>query len=91
MNIEIVILDNEPPEHVTVKGRPAWAMLQLMTAGERGVTPIDNPGPRWSAYVFDLRHLGIKIETVRESHGGAFRGTHGRYVLRSNIKLVEGV
>ncbi len=91
MNIHIAIQDNEPPERVTVKGRPAWAMLQLMTAGERGFTPIDNPGPRWSAYVFDLRHLGIAIETVHETHGGAFRGTHGRYVLRSNIKLLEGV
>lgn len=91
MNLHVAIHDTEPPEYVTVKGRDAWALLQLMTAGEKGCTPIDNPGPRWSAYIHNLRNLGIAIETVHETHGGAFRGTHGRYVLRSNIKLVEGV
>jgi hypothetical protein len=50
------------------------------------VTPIDEPGPRWSAYVFDLRALGVNIETVHEPHGGDYPGTHGRYVLHSIVR-----
>ena len=42
-------------ETFTVKGRDAWALLELLKAGPRGCTPIDNPGPRWSHYVFKLR------------------------------------
>jgi len=37
----------------------------LQAAGERGCTPIDHPGPRWSGYVHDLRKLGLVIETKR--------------------------
>lgn len=74
---------------VIVFGREAWALLQLIAAGERGVTPIDRPAPRWSAYVHDLRRLGIAIETVHEPHGGPFAGTHARYVLRSPVNVLE--
>lgn len=73
-----------------VKGRNAWALSALVTAGKRGVTPIDVPGPRWSAYVFNLRAMGICIETIHEAHGGAFPGTHARYVLRSTVTLSNG-
>ena len=90
MNLHIAIHDTEPAEHMTLKGRDAWALLQLAIAGERGCTPIDNPAPRWSAYVHNLRGMGIEIETVHETHGGAFKGTHGRYVLRSRIRVLEG-
>ena len=38
-----------------VKGRYAWTLAQLVAAGERGVTPIERPAPRWSHYVFWLR------------------------------------
>ncbi len=73
----------------SVRGREAWALLSLIAAGERGCTSIDTPGPRWSGYVHDLRKLGIAIETVRESHGGAFPGEHARYVLRSPITVLD--
>lgn len=72
-------------------GRDAWALMQLLLAGERGCTPIDNPAPRWSAYVFKLRRHGIAIETVNERHGGAFAGNHARYVLRTPVRVLEGV
>lgn len=68
-------------------GRDAWALMELHRAGEQGVTPIDAPGPRWSGYVFNLRRSGVLIETLHESHGGPFPGTHARYVLRSRIAL----
>lgn len=70
---------------VVVSGRVRWALDQLHTAGTAGCTPIDNPAPRWSAYIFDLRGMGIEIETIHEPHTGDFAGTHGRYVLRSTV------
>jgi hypothetical protein len=74
---------------VTVRGRDAWALLELKGANENGCTPIDHPGPRWSGYVHKLRNAGILIETIRENHGGPFAGQHARYVLRSAIAILE--
>lgn len=75
-------------EHtVIVSGRDAWALQQLVNAGPKGCTPIDNPGPRWSGYVFNLRQIGIDIETVHEPHKGQFPGTHARYILHTPVKL----
>lgn len=74
---------------VSVKGRERWTLECLIEAGTKGCTPIDIPAPRWSAYVFDLRKRGIEIETIHEPHGGQFKGTHVRYVLRSKVSRVE--
>lgn len=71
---------------VVVSGRVRWALECLMEAGALGCTPIENPGPRWSGYVHDLRELGVQIETVTEPHGGPFKGTHARYVLHSLVQ-----
>lgn len=71
----------------TSNGRDAWALLQLIDK-PNGVTPIDTPGPRWSGYVFNLRQMGVVIETVHERHSGAFPGAHARYVLRSDIEVL---
>lgn len=70
-------------------GRDGWAMDQLISAGERGCTPIDNPAPRWASYIYDLRQLGVSIETVTEPHGGVFAGNHGRYVLRDVAEIIS--
>lgn len=72
-------------------GRDAWALMALEVAGPRGVTPINNPGPRWSAYVFNLRRMGLVIETEHESHAGAFPGSHARYRLHSMVTIAEPV
>lgn len=74
---------------LTINGRDEWALQQLVEAGSKGCTPKDNPAPRWSGYVFNLRRLGIDIETVHERHGGAFPGMHARYVLHSSIQQME--
>lgn len=71
-------------------GRNAWALIELYRAGKHGVTPVDVPGPRWSAYVHNLRGMGLTIETVHENHGGPFPGSHARYVLHSEVSIVEG-
>lgn len=78
-------------ENVTVIGRDAWALDRLMEAGEAGCTPIDQPAPRWSGYVHKIRKAGIVIETVTESHGGAYAGHHARYVLRTSVTRVHEV
>lgn len=76
---------------LTIKGRDAWALKKLLDRGERGVTALDEIGPRLSHYIFKLRRAGIVIETKDESHGGAFAGWHGRYVLRSRVEVLEGM
>lgn len=68
-----------------VKGRDRWALESLRRAGPMGCTPIDHPGPRWSAYVFNLKEMGVEIEKVTEKHSGDFPGHHARYVLRSTV------
>lgn len=78
-------LPTERRRLVLKQGRNLWALETLMAAGSKGVTPIDNPAPRWSAYVFNLREMGVEIETIHEPHDGAFQGTHARYVLRSHV------
>lgn len=74
---------------VTVNGRVAWALDQLMQAGARGATPITHAAPRWSHYIFKLRREGVSIETIDEAHGGAFAGSHARYILRSPVRVLE--
>jgi hypothetical protein len=82
--------ETKPTREVLVTGRDRWALECLMAAGSKGCTPIDTPGPRWSGYVFNLRQLGVAIETVTEAHDGPFAGTHARYVLRSRVTRSEG-
>jgi hypothetical protein len=74
---------------ISVEGRDAWALLQLIEVGDAGCTPIDNPAPRWSHYVWKLRRAGFVIETVTEAHGGPFAGSHARYMLRSKVRVLE--
>jgi hypothetical protein len=74
----------------TAKGRDTWALLELLKAGAKGCTPIDQPGPRWSGYVFNLkRKHGLAIDTVYENHGGQFAGSHARYVLHSPMEIIS--
>lgn len=82
-------LDEDPPTRVRAEGRDAWALLELHRAGAAGCTPIDHPAPRWAAYVFNLRGMGLEIETRHEPHQGPFPGRHARYVLRSRLRIIE--
>lgn len=82
--------DRGGTRNVTVKGRDAWALSELLKAGDRGCTPIDHPGPRWSGYVHKLkRKYGIQVESINERHGGKFAGRHVRYVLRSVVLILS--
>ena len=78
--------------HVVVaQGRDAWALQALIDAGEKGCTPIENIGPRWSHYVWKLRRHGLIVETVTETHGGPYAGRHARYVLRTRVEVVREI
>jgi len=70
---------------VIVSGRFRWALDELIKAGEKGCTPIDNPAPRWSAYKHGLKGLGVPIATITEPHDGPFSGHHARYVLKATL------
>lgn len=70
---------------IHAKGRDAWALDRLAEAGPKGCTPITEPAPRWSGYVFNLRALGVPVETVTEAHRGEFAGHHARYILRARV------
>jgi hypothetical protein len=70
-------------------GRDGWALLELVKAGANGCTPISTPGPRWSHYVWKLRGMGVVIDTIDEKHSGPFAGTHARYILRSNVRVLD--
>ena len=84
-NLYLIQPEIGDPFTIEAKGRDAWALDQLREARPDGCTPITHPAPRWSAYVFNLRAMGVPIETVTESHGGEFAGNHGRYVLRAAV------
>ena len=83
-------LPNGSELQIKVSGRDRWALESLIADRDKGCTPIDTPGPRWSGYVHNLRALGVPVETVTEAHGGPFNGTHARYVLRAHMTRVEG-
>lgn len=89
--IKFIVGDHEGFSLV-LTGRDAWALAELVRAGKKGCTPITHPGPRWSAYVFNLRHeYGLIIETVNEAHGGKYSGTHARYVLKTPVRILDGM
>jgi hypothetical protein len=81
-----IIPESGEPFTIEAKGREAWTLDRLRLAGATGCTPIDQPAPRWSAYVHTLRGRGVPIETLTEPHGGEFAGHHGRYVLRATVR-----
>jgi hypothetical protein len=81
-------IENGADQVLELKGREEWALSRLLAAGDRGCTPIDTPGPRWSDYVFKLRRRGIDVATIAEKHEGPYAGTHARYVLKSKIEWV---
>lgn len=75
---------------IAVIGRDCWALLHLIAAGPNGLTTLQRPAPRWSAYIYKLRRAGITIKTDEEGHKGTFAGTHGRYTLLSDVSVSGG-
>ena len=87
MKIKATIETGDMPMTLTLRGRLAWTLCELLKAGERGITSLHNPAPRISHYVLTLRRKGIVIETIRAEHGGPFPGHHGIYRLVSHVTV----
>ena len=73
------------------EGQEARTLRALIESGERGITSLEIStwALRVSHYVFKLRRAGLVIETQREPHDGPVPGKHGRYFLRSRVRIVE--
>jgi hypothetical protein len=65
--------------HVSVSGRVRCAFDRLSEAGLKGCTPITEPVPRWSHYIFKMRELAV-VSTA---------GHHALPVLHSNVRLQD--
>jgi hypothetical protein len=88
--LKVRVGDGDAVREFSVPGRFAWTLNELHKAGTHGCTPIERPAPRWSHYVWRLRHdWGFNIETVTESHDGPYSGTHARYVLHSDVEILD--
>jgi hypothetical protein len=75
---------------IEFKGRPAWTLNKLISAGMGGISAAELPaGIRLSHYILKLRQGGIPVATDREKHGGKFAGNHARYRLETNLAVIE--
>lgn len=77
---------------IAVVGRYAQTLRALVEAGPKGVTALEMSSwaLRLGHYIYILRHRdGLNIETINEAHDGDYPGTHGRYVLHSQVELIE--
>ncbi|MEY9631306.1 winged helix domain-containing protein [Sinorhizobium fredii] len=90
-SLRVQILNNGEPEGlpITLPGRLAWMLQQLIDAGKAGVTTLENPAPRVGHYLYALRKKGFAISTTYETHAGVFAGAHGRFRLESEVKVIE--
>jgi hypothetical protein len=68
------VTEGEDVRTITPAGRDAWALGELITAGNAGCTPIDRPGPRWSGYIHKLRRVyGLNGDDRRAAWRRVFR------------------
>ena len=91
MKIHATLPGGDCPRTLELNGRLGWAMYQLVSAGARGVTPLEHPALRWSGYIHALRNMDIPIETEMEEHGGHYSGRHARYRLAcdATVALID--
>jgi hypothetical protein len=93
MKLRVVYRVTPDGEPVMVVGREAQTLALLVARGPEGFTSGEaSPlgwGRRTSAYVHDLRRLGLRIETTYETTSDGAR--IGRYRLSSPVQIVEVV
>lgn len=73
----------------TAHGSEALALYELANAGPDGCTAATHPGPNWPVDVQKWRKRGLIIESVPEPRRGAMGGQQVRYVLRSQIEVLD--
>jgi hypothetical protein len=91
LRVSITGADLFTTREITISGRPAWTLHWLIERGLQGITAIERPAYRLSDYIFKLKKCGLEIETKHEGHGGAFSGSHGRYILRTPVTILETI
>jgi hypothetical protein len=89
--VELLVQRLDTGEILRLRGREAWTLACLTEVRERGIIPLERPAPRWSAYVHSLRKRGLVIDTIDEPHAGPYSGTHGRYVLRTQLRVLKAI
>lgn len=90
MQINVTLMGNERPRLFKLSGRVGQTMHHLHSAGKVGITSLEMPALRLSAYVHSLRKMGFEITTEREEHGGDYPGHHAVYRLESCVTLSGG-
>lgn len=87
LQVNVRRLDNG--QVLSLRGRDAQTLLFLLGRGRIGATSGEFSAMGWgrrtSAYVFNLRRMGLEIETQYEEIGDAFVG---RYILRTAIEVL---
>jgi Helix-turn-helix domain len=70
-------------------GREGETLVRLVEKGSKGLRAYDfagGPPFRLSAYIHDLRGMGLSIRTEREEHA---TGWHAVYVLETAVTIVS--
>jgi hypothetical protein len=87
--VQVTIRRLDSGQVLKLAGRNAQTLLFLHIRGATGATSGDFSSMGWgrrtSAYVFDLRGMGVEIETRYEQIGDA---VVGRYVLQTPIEVL---
>lgn len=89
--IVVYEVDTHPGKVKNVTGRQGQTLCCLVKAGNAGITAaeVSSWALRLASYVFKLRlEHGINITTCNEPNAGGI-GTHARYILSSQIKIIE--
>lgn len=76
---------------IHANGREGETLLRLVEKGPHGLRAYDFPGGppfRLSAYIFDLRGMGLAIVTDREPHA---TGHHGVFTLLTPLRIINVV
>jgi hypothetical protein len=87
MQIRVTLTLGEQSRTFILRGRIGQTMHHLHRAGQMGITSLETPALRLSAYIHSLRRMGFEITTEREEHEGDYPGHHARYRLESIVKL----
>ncbi|MCK0102351.1 helix-turn-helix domain-containing protein [Pseudohalocynthiibacter sp. F2068] len=87
MKIQVTFDSGQGPQTIELRNRQGWTLYHLAKAGWHGITTIERPALRLSAYVHRLRERGFAIETEMEAHGGSYKGLHARYRLLTDVSV----
>lgn len=74
---------------VLLSGYNRWALETLIAAGGKGCIPLELPAPRWSAYIHNLRRVGVPIATFAEPCSHSEKRKRCRYVLAASVEPVQ--